>query len=81
VAPATAGAAARRGNLDALRSAKPTNAATAKAAPRIDWSASPGLSFAAPPRAPATWLPAFLGTRPGTSSIPDLSALTIRIDT
>jgi len=53
--------------------------AAAAAAPRIDWSAS-HLRFAAPHRAPPAWLPAFLGTRPSASTLPDVAALTIRID-
>jgi len=54
-------------------------AAAAAAAPGIDWSAS-HLRFAAPHRAPPAWLPAFLGSRPSASTLPDLAALTIRID-
>lgn len=53
--------------------------AAAAAAPRIDWSAS-HLRFAAPHRAPPAWLPAFLGTRPSASTLPNVAALTIRID-
>ncbi|QKS29665.1 MAG: tandem-95 repeat protein [Candidatus Accumulibacter similis] len=72
-------AAAAVPNAEAREAPPPPASAPAAAVPGIDWSAS-HLRFAAPHRSPPAWLPAFLGTRPSASILPDVAALTIRID-